>query len=202
MRAPRLDPRLDGRPGVIDVHVHVPQPVTADHDEGLPHRVELAAQRGDLGVGGVEQIHHLEEAAGRVGPVGVGKARLGRQGAPGGSGGDGVRASGGHAAACLAVGGRAVVGCDLTEHLDQGVEQLAQPATPGVDDSGHAQDLELVRSALQRRPGTRGGAPGYGRQAGGPDRPSVGSDAPAAAPAAAAAATDRTVPSTGRATAA
>ena len=46
VRPPGLDARLHGGPGVVDVHVDVPQPVAADHDERVPEGVEPLPQPG------------------------------------------------------------------------------------------------------------------------------------------------------------
>src|SRR5260370_22942931 len=51
--------RFDRRAGVRHVHVHVPQALTADHDQGVAEPAELAPQRGDGFVRRFEQVHDL-----------------------------------------------------------------------------------------------------------------------------------------------
>ena len=61
--APGGDARLDRGTDVIDVHVHVPEAVTADDHEAVAQWGELLAQHSDrfvLQLGGdVEEVHHL-----------------------------------------------------------------------------------------------------------------------------------------------
>ena len=53
------DARLDGGADVVDVHVHVPQALPADHDQGVAERGEGLAQGRDGVVVGLEEVHHL-----------------------------------------------------------------------------------------------------------------------------------------------
>ena len=96
VRASRLDARLDGGAGVVDVHVDVPQPVAADHHEGVAESVEPARAAGRRRRPRLQQVDHLEggprfrgvlrgaaAAAGLAGPVPGRPARPARPRRPG-----------------------------------------------------------------------------------------------------------------------
>ena len=57
---PGLDARLDGGARVVHVHMDVPQPVAADHDERVAEGVEPGRSRADGRVLGLQQVDHLE----------------------------------------------------------------------------------------------------------------------------------------------
>ena len=138
VRPAGLDAGLDGGAHVVDVDVDVPEPLAADHDQGVAEPGEGAAQRRDGLVGGVEEVHHLvrRPAVHQVG-AGLG-ARSGR----------GIRSSGLDRRRPLA--GERGLG---------GVEDHHDAAAAGVDHPGVAEDLELVGGPRERLAG-RGGAGG------------------------------------------
>ncbi len=76
--APGLDARLHRGTRVVDVHMDVPQPVAADHDEGVPEGVEPLPQPGHGLVAGFQEIDHLVG-----GPAGPGTLRAQLPLAPG-----------------------------------------------------------------------------------------------------------------------
>ncbi|CAM5240799.1 hypothetical protein SGLAM104S_09403 [Streptomyces glaucescens] len=127
-----LDARLDGGTGVVHVHVDVPQPVAADHHEGVPERVQPLPQPRHGGVVGLQQIDHLEGGAAVLGdrrpfraglpvvPRGVLHSRV----PPGGR-------------------GRRCARCLPRAGLHQCPEHRHEPAPPGVDHSGALQHGEL-----------------------------------------------------------
>ncbi len=53
------DAGLDGGADVVDVDVHVPQPLATDDDQRVAQRSELLAQVRDGLVVGLEEVHHL-----------------------------------------------------------------------------------------------------------------------------------------------
>ena len=60
VRAAGLDAGLDRGAHVVDVHVHVPQPVAADDDERVAERGRApSCSAGMPVVVGVEEVHHL-----------------------------------------------------------------------------------------------------------------------------------------------
>ena len=126
VRAAGLDAGLDGRADVVDVHVHVPQPLAADHDERVAERGEGVAQCGDAVVVGVEEVHHL--VGGSV--LGEAVAVL-------------VHLQGARLRDVLARRGVAPSG----ERRLRGVEQDDDPAAAGVDHAGPAQHVELLGRA-------------------------------------------------------
>ena len=56
---PGLDAGFDGGADVVGVHVGVPDPVAADHDDRVADRVPRLLEGGDGVVGGVEEVHDL-----------------------------------------------------------------------------------------------------------------------------------------------
>ena len=131
------DPRLDGSPRVVHVHVHVPQggPVpgrVADHHEGVTEPGQPVAQ-GRQGLGGrVEQVHDLVGRAGVV-QVGAGRQVDRRQG--------------------RAPVSRPPVGPPLpADQVVQCLDQDDESPAAGVDHPCPPQHLQLARGAGQCGP--------------------------------------------------
>ncbi len=138
MRAARRDAHLDHGADVVGVDVDVPQPGTADDDEGVTELGEPRAQRRDRGVVGIEQEHHLVRAATLVEVVDVERDRRGARPGVAAYAGDG---------------------------LDEGVEDDDEAAPPGVDHARAAEHLELVGRAGERVRGRVGGGGDEGLEA-------------------------------------
>ena len=64
---PDRDAGLDRGADVVGVHVAVPDAVAADHDDRVAERVPRVAERRDLGIGRVEEVHDLVARAQRIG---------------------------------------------------------------------------------------------------------------------------------------
>ena len=146
---PASMPASTAAPDVVDVDVDVPQPVAADHDQGVAERVEPAAQRARRRRRrGLQQVDHLEgRAAAPAACASAAGAVLGR----------GVRAVGAGARARKDVparrrcpGGPAGLAGD---GLAQRAEHGDQAEAAGVDDAGPAQHAELARGARRARRG-------------------------------------------------
>ena len=129
VRTARRDARLDRGADVVHVDVDVPQAVAADDDERVAEPAEVLLERRDLGVVGVEEVHHLVRRP--VGRQGVGVPLHGD--------GDAVRPDRRGDGDRTAAGQRGL----------GRVEDDAEPATAGVDDARVAEDLEQLRRARE-----------------------------------------------------
>ena len=172
-----LDAGLDRRAHVVDVDVDVPEPLAADHDQGVAERGEPLAQRPGS---------RRRRRRGGTSPRRPDRPRSGRRS---GSGRRGAAWSPSWALrdVATAAGDRRL----------GGVEDDAQPAASRVDDPGVCEQRQLLGRALERLAcGARRRRAMHGRRAGRP-----ASSRRSAAASAAARATVRMVPSTGSPTA-
>ena len=172
------DAGLDRGADVVDVDVDVPQPLAADHDQGVAERREGARAASATASSSASRRYITSYAGPLVDQVGdapwsPGSARRAeRRSAP-------------------AIGRRPVSTVSAASRID------AQPATAGVDHAGRTELLELLGGAGERLAGGRGGR---GEHVASPGRGSSAARRTAASEAARA--TVRIVPSTGVPTAA
>ncbi len=169
------DAGLDRGTDVVDVDVHVPEALTADHDEGVAERCQGLAERRDGVVVGVEEVHHLvrRPVLGQVTGRELGHRDRGR--------------------ADLRRGRRRVLAGD--RGLGR-VEHHAQPTAARVDDTRLLEHGQLFRREGERLAGGVGGRVDHGSEPVVRHLGSLGG-----APRDAAFATERIVPSTGSPTA-
>ncbi|CAM5371324.1 hypothetical protein SFUMM280S_09603 [Streptomyces fumanus] len=145
VRPAGLDARLHGGAGVVDVHMNVPQPVAADHDEGVPEGVQPGPETRHGGVLGLQQVDHLEG-----GPAVAGRA---------------VPWYGGlHARVRHASGARRGLGASpARQRLHQRPQHRDQAVPPGVDHPGVSQRRKLCGRRGEGRAGALVGGPGHRR---------------------------------------
>jgi hypothetical protein len=136
MRAAGLQRSLQGEPDVIDMRMHVPQPVSTHDDHRVAERVKPCLQRWHHLVRGVEQEHQLIAGPGTL-------HIAGRRGD-----GDGQWMA--HRPRL----GPASGDCTLGR-----VEQDDQAAPAGVDDPSPGEQRHLLRRARQCGPSGGGGSP-------------------------------------------
>ena len=172
---------LDGRADLVGVDVAVPQPVAADHHDGVAEAGPHLLEGGDGLVGCLQEVHHLVTQAGQggIGLIVGGRSRRTSARPPaltsGSSGGTGM--------------GRP------SSDGQQGVEEQQESGAAGVDHTGlFEHGKERGRQGRERRPHR----PGPLRP---PPPATLRPSAAALAPSAAPRATVRMVPSTGRMTA-
>ncbi len=139
VRPSGLDARLHGGARVVDVHMDVPQPVAADHDEGVPEGVEPLPQPGHGRVLGLQEVDHLEGGAVLL----LSGALLGRGRVRG------LLPAVLHA--CVRRGNRSRR--PARERLHQGREDRHQAVPARVDHSGALQGGQLARGGDERRAG-------------------------------------------------
>ena len=138
-----LDAGLDGRAGVVDVGVDVPLAVAADDEHRVAELDEAGAQRVHGGVVGVAQeVHHLE-LRDALDLDATGRSRRAEGRAPG------VGSAPGAAVRGVGPGAGPLTGADPLEAL----EEHDEPGSPGVDDTGAGEHLELLGRVLERHTG-------------------------------------------------
>ena len=121
---------LDGGADVVGVDVTVPDPVPADHDDGVADRSPSLLEILDAVVAQIAEEHHLvARVAG--GELGIGRAPTGASRRP----------------LLRRLGERLAV-----DHVERGVEEQQVPGAAGVDHAGLLQHRQQIRRRLEGGP--------------------------------------------------
>ena len=127
----RTDPRLDRGADVVDMDVHVPEPVAAHHEQRVAQRLQGHLEKVGRRVVGLQEVHHLVRRA-VLGSLRLrGRARLGQR-------------------STWWLAHRVLAG----DRSNQRVQQDGEATAARVDDARAAQGLELVGRTVQRIVGT------------------------------------------------